>query len=434
MAGFPFRVPRILTITMKPLLALLGLFLLAASPGFGFADFARGEFLLSTTGNVTYDSRVNGGYNGDDDLIFGLRPEIRYSRPTAQIKLEGNAGVQFNRYLDHTDYNSDDAHANLRLVIPPDIGPRVSGVAEIGYNEQNDLNYDVNQRLYSKIFRAALNGNVATGLKTSIDAGGTFLHIDRDTYGVLNQRDGTLGFTYRDFLGGTDFGLHYRRLEASTAETTFSPEIDQNSDTYSLTLSHPIYSDIRGSFTYGYRILHRAGWEDNGDTELSGSMFSLGIDGPFLPASRFPKLKSSASISYARADTPGVNDSGGNRFTGHVGLEWQARPETRLSINASRTLELSYDNRTAQTNSLYLGVHQDVGHFIELVGTAGYEHRDYPGAARNDDVYVASIGANYQATKAWSVSANYRLRDSESNLWTANYVRHLVSVAATYTF
>lgn len=441
-AGIPpfnvhrFVLPRMKKKSVSPLLVLGSAFLVCAtSPLQAFYEFGRGELILSTTATSTYDSRVNGGMNEDDDLIFSVFPEFRYIRDAAQIKLDGSAGVRVNRYLDYDQYDSEDIHTNLLVRFPPDIGPRVSGLARLAYNESVDINYDVNERISSETFLAQGDATIVTGLKTSVNLSAIFTDMDRDIYGTMEHLNLNAGFNYRDFLGGSTLSLRYRRLEASTMGTLSMNEIDQSSDTYTLSFSRPVFGEVRGSISYGYRILRRDASETFiGETDDNGSVFTAGLEGPFLPRSKFPKLTSAIYFSYQRAETPGINDVGGNRIAGRLSLRWQARETTQLAINAERNQVLSVNNLTTENNRLYLSLNQDIGHFVKAFATVGYETRDYRGLTRNDDVYVASIGASYRATRAWTMSANYRFRDSQSTLSLADYTRHLVSVSANYTF
>ncbi len=418
------------------LLVLGSAFLVSASSTLhAFYEFGRGELLLSTTASATYDSRVNGGLNSEDDLIFSIYPEFRYLRDAAQIKLEGSAGVRVNRYLDYGEYDSEDIRTNLVVRFPPDIGPRVSGVARLAYNESVDINYDVNERISTDTFLAHGEATIVTGLKTSVDLSAIFTDTDRDIYGTMEHLNLNAGFNYRNFLGGSVASLRYRRLEASTQRTFSATEIDQNSDTFTVAFSRPVFGDVRGSISYGYRILRRDAAETTvRETEDNGSIFTVGLEGPFLPRSKFPKLTSGLYFSYQRAETPGVNDVGGNRIAGRLNIRWQARETTQIGINAERNQVLSVNNLTTESTRIYLNLDQDIGHFVKGFARLGYEERDYRGLTRNDDVYIASIGASYRATRAWTMSGNYRFRDSHSTLSLADYARHLVTISANYTF
>ena len=160
----------------------------------------------------------------------------------------------------------------------------------------------------------------------------------------------------------------------------------------------------------------------------------MNLEGPFLPEAVFPKRETSLSLGYQKNETPGLNDRSSSRFVGSLHMAWHARERTRIFFDARRSLELSVNNLTVETTAYNVGVNQQVGNFTSVSLSGGYEQRDYKSLGRLDDVYVFQAGAHYRITRAWSASANYRLRDSQSNEAVADYSRHTVSVEGNYTF
>jgi hypothetical protein len=422
---------------VSSLLLLAAFSTLGAASAFAFAEFARGEAVLSTTARALYDSRVYGGFRDADDYIFTLDPRVIYRREAGQIKFSGEAGVRINRYANFSELDSEDALASLRLWLPADAATLSSGSLEASYDEHTDVNYDVNTRVREKTFNIHADGNIPTGLKTSVVLGGTFRRDQRSHFNDRDTRSGFAGFRYSDFLGGSMLELLYRRLEVESAgQNFFSIPIDQQSDTITATFSRPIYHDVRGSLSYGYRTLHRSRAEvlDPDDTRTAGSIVSVKLDGPFLPQSRFPKLESSLVFGFQKADAPGVNDVGGTRFVGHARIAWHARERTQLYVEAHRLLELSTNDLTVETSSARIGVNQEIGDFTSANLSGGYERREYQTLRRNDDILMAQLGLRYRITKAWSASGNYRVRSTDSTNPIADYDRHVVYVSAIYTF
>lgn len=419
--------------------SLVPLILLAAagaSPAFGFAEFARGQLDLSTTARAAYDSRVFGGVNAADDYIFTLDPRLLYRRAAGQIKLEADAGLRINRYADFTEMNSEDLVTRLHLSLPAESAAVSSGSFESLYDEHTDVNYDVNQRIREKSFTNRLNATVPLSLKTGLTLGGSFRRDQRNHFSDRDTWDGTAGFRYQDFLGNSALDLRYRHLEVETSGgNTWGIPINQDSDSFSATLSRPIYHEVRGSLTYGYRMLQRSRAElATGSDHSSGSIFAVTIDGPFLPESMFPKVETSLTLGYQKTETPGINDSGGTRMFGTAHVGWRARERTRLFLDARRSQELSANDTTVEVTGFRLGVTESVGNFTELTASGGYEQRDFQTFGRTDDVYVFQAGANYRITRAWSAGANYNLRAANSNARAADYARHIVAVSANYTF
>ena len=169
----------------------------------------------------------------------------------------------------------------------------------------------------------------------------------------------------------------------------------------------------------------------------AGSIFALGLNGPFLPQTIFPKLESSLSLGYQKNETPGINDTSSSRFVGSLNVSWHARERTRVFLDARRALVLSVNDLTVETTGFNVGVNQSIGDFTTASLSAGYEQREYQTVdllGRTDDVYMLQTSARYRITSAWSAAANYSLREAQSSEAVADYGRHLVSVEATYTF
>lgn len=416
---------------------LTGAATVCASTAFGFAEIGRGELLLATSARAMYDSRVFGGTAPADDYIFTLEPRLLYRHDSGQLKLDGVLGTRINRYLDNTVLNSEDLETSLRLSLPRESAHLASGSFEAGYDERTEVNYDVNSRIREKTFQSRLDGEFPTGLKTSLLVGGVFRHDQRNQFSDRETREGRLGFRYLDFLGGSTFDVLYRRLEVdSSGGNALQIPIEQRSDIYSATLSRPIWHDVRGSVSYGYRRLHRSQAERAilGPDDSSGSLYSVNIVGPFLPATMFPKLDSSLTMGFQKAETPGINDKGGSRFYGGLHLGWHARERTELAFDARRGRELSVNDVTVETTSYNLNLRQGIGNFMSGTVTAGYEQRNFVTLGRKDDVVLAGASLAYRITKTWSADAAYRLRVSQSDSTTADYSRHLVILSLTYTF
>lgn len=414
--------------------------MLSASSAFGFAEFARGGLVLSTTARASYDSRMFGGLGPADDYIFTLDPRLIYRREAGLLKLEASAGVRVNRYVEYDELNSEDLVTSFKLRLPPEGPSLASGSFESTYDEHSEVNYDVNARIREKTFYNRLSADIPMGLKTALLLGGSYRDDQRNTFSDQRTWDGSAGFRYQNFLGGSAFDVRYRRLDVeSSGDNELGIPLNQKSDLYSATFSRPLYRDVRGSITYGYRILNRSEAEvlTGLDHRSEGSTFALGLNGPFLPQSIFPKMDSSVSLGYQKNETPGINDTSSSRFIGSLNLGWNPRERTRLFFDARRATELSINDLTVETTGFNVGINQVIGDFTNASFSVGYENREYQTIdllGREDDVYLLQTGARYRITSAWSAAANYRLRDSQSTEEVADYARHLVSVEATYTF
>jgi hypothetical protein len=427
---------RIKSMKVHPLFLLAAVTTCGLPAAFGFADFARGELVLNTTARAAYDSRVLGSLSDSSDYIYTLTPQLIFRRQAGEIKLDAMVGTRINRYQEFTELNSEDFLASVKFLLPPSSLTLASGSFETTYDEHNDVNYDVNRRVREKSFMTHLDALLPMGLKMALLLDGSFRRDQRIHFSDQETRSGSVGFRYMNFLGGTTFDLRYRRLETETSgENAWNIPLDQHSDIYLATLSRPIFHDVRGSITYGYRVLHRSAAETFGTGyDKGGSILMVDLVGPFLSRTAFPNLESSLSLGYQKADAPGINERGGNRFIGNMRLAWHPRDRTRLFVEARRTTELAITDTTVDTTSGNIGIRQEVGDFTTVTLSGGYEHRDYKTLGRADDVWIGDASVYYKITRSWSAEGTLRVRTADSDLATANYSREIVSLSATYTF
>jgi Putative beta-barrel porin 2 len=428
--------------------ALAALATTATTRSFGFAEVARGALTLETEGRLTYDSYFIGADNpNDDDYYLTLRPELHYDRKAGLGEISGFAGVSLMRYDKNTRYDSENFSAGIMAQLPADSGARLTGELNLGYTESTVVNFDVLDRIPTKAFHASLNARYQLGLKTSFADTLTYSQSHRKGYSDQDVFGNDLSFIYADFLRGTTLRLtHGYDRTTSSGENYLGAELDQTANSLSATLSRPILGPVIGQATYGYRVLKRSARENTiGQTKIKGAFFSLGLHGPFLPPSRFPKLESSASFTYQESPNPGINDVGQKTLTGDIRLAWQARERTRISTNATRTVDLSATDLSVENTIVGISVDQKVGIATTLGARVGYTWRSYRGVEREDETLDASVDARYQITKYWSAGASYTYQDNSTNAENLNSIpvyrmraldfsRHLVSVYVTNVF
>ena len=409
---------------------------LATSPRVAaFEEIDHGVILLATTAATTYDSDVQGGPNGRDDLIYSLYPDLLYRRDEAQLKVDAGGGITFQRFQTYTRFNSNDPDGHINLDLSPDAGLAFSGNFDTSFIEKDDVDYDLNERILSKSLSSQLKAVFPISLKTSIVVDGSFNRTDRGSFGTQQIEGGDAAFDYNDFLEGANLSLQYQRLDATASSVEGGPTLDQNSNAYVATLSRPVYGDIKASATYGYRFLDRSAEEtDTGETRVDGPFYSASIDGPFLPPNLFPKLKSDLMVAYEAASTPGINDVGGNRVVAAARLSWDATDRTHVTLKADHTQELASNNLTVVSTDGFAEITQDIGYFVHATLGGGYEHRVFQGMFRTDDVWTGYGTIEYRATKALVVGLSAQVHSTSSNDVLAAYSREVVRLYATYTF
>lgn len=415
---------------------------------FGFAEFARGAVTLETEARGTYDSYFIGSRdpNHTDDYFLTLNPELRYSRKAGLAEVSAFAGVSVLRYDRNSEFDSEDFNAGFRTGLPVSEGSRLSGELSLSYNESTVVDYDVMDRIPTKSLGGAFSFAYQLGLKTSLQDSFNYSRSNRSAYSDQEFFGNQFSFLYKEFLGETSLRLtHGYDRTTSSGDNVLGAELDQTANSFSGSLSRPIIGKLVGEATYGYRILHRSAQESIfGQTKQNGSFFSLGLNGPFLPPSKFPKVESSASITYQESRSPGINDMGGKTVTGDVRLSWQARERTKLSFNASRSVDLSANDLSVENTRALFTVSQSVGNFTTLNGSLGYTWRKYRGLDRKDNTFEAALDGRYAITKYWSAGASYSYQDNSGSgtplalaayrMRAEDYTRHLVSIFVTNLF
>jgi hypothetical protein len=416
-----------------------------ATPCFGFAEIARGALLLDTTGSVMYESYFLGSIDNDPDVLYSLYPSLRYTRRAGRASITANAGVAFNRYDKNTQYDSDDIRAGASIDLPTAEGSRLNGNFSINYNETTDVDLVVNDRVASETFSTSLLLDYKLSTRMNLRDTLGYTSSTRSAYSDQDVLSNQLSFTYEDFLRGTNLTLgHGLNIVKSSGENETGIALDQQSHDISLALSRPLYGDVIGSLGYGYTFINRSAAESiNGDRNYSSSYVSVGLEGPFLPARRFPKLESSASLSYRQANVSGIGDTNGKFLSGNLRLSWAARETTRLSFDASRSIDLTITDRTTENTRVGGGFNQQLGRTTALTGSAGYTWSDTRGIDSSYSALDASLGLSRSFNKYLSAALNYTYTENQSGdngtvqlgrFARSDYERHTLMASATVTF
>ena len=426
-----------LVISSTALLAL-------TSTSFGFAEFARGGLLLDTNASVMYDSFFLGSADNDPDTIYTLYPALRFVRRAGLAQFTASGGVAFNRHEVNKDYDSDDLRINVSLHIPSDVGSRLTGDVSVGYTEDMVVDYSLNDRIPTERYFAQIGLTYPINPGMILNESLSYSSVSRAFYSDQDMFSNRLHFTYRGIFPGTSLLLgHELTITKTDANEYTQVGLDQYSNNLSIGLSRPLYGEVSGSIRYGYSVLSRSSEEVFGsDTSRGSHYLNISIDGPFLPANRFPKLTSSASISYSQSSVAGFLDDGGKFLSGSLRLAWSARERTDLSIHASRSMELSANNLAVENTRVGGGFTQKIGRVTKLDGSISYNWRSYRGVTRDDTILQAGLTLSRPFTRNLHGSLSYGYVDNNTdalgNQFTRvaprNYERHTVTGSATFTF
>jgi hypothetical protein len=135
-------------------------------------------------------------------------------------------------------------------------------------------------------------------------------------------------------------------------------------------------------------------------------------------------------IGYTTTDYDDMALGKAKGVAANADIEWYVTRLTTILLGASRRAQ----ETTITGASAYLDTNLDVGVDHELMRNVilsayfRYNNRDYKGIGREDDIYEASLRANYLINRNFSIAAEYRYRDRDSNVLGADYSRNIVGV------
>jgi len=394
----------------------------------------RGEITLGASASGTYDSNIRGRNGSSDDYYGTFAPRISYLRHAGKIEADASVSVSVLRYQDNTQFNSENVSGDVSLRIAQK--SNLSGSLTAAYNEGYVVDIDVNDRIKSASTTVSADGGLTTGPRTSLSFGGSYAKSDRVGASDQETFTGEAGFNYHGFLDDTTLSLSYSYTVAtSSGQNLVGADLDQRSHSFSVSLSRALYRDVKGQLTYGYRMLDRSAAETaSGQTQQNGGFVTASIDGPFLPRRMFPKIKSHASISYQDAQTPGVRDDGSKQVSGDIGLTWDARTNTSVSLNGGRSQRLSSTDLTVVSSNVRASVNQKIRHNLSGSVGAGYNSETYRGISRKDEVMSYDGSLSYSFARSWNSSVSYTYTSSSSNVATSDFMRHLATLTVAYTY
>lgn len=357
-------------------------------PVFSFFEIARGEIILNTTGQVTYDSNIFARNDAEGDLYFSLIPELQFLRHAGRGTIDARAGVDITRFIDFSDEDYEDLHATLDVTYPVTPGSPLAGEAFAGVTERSEVNDYLNTRVkqtetgigtdsfYQFSERLALRNNLA------------FEDTDVEGFSGTQTYGGSLGlqWIYSEKLSFfSDYRLEWDKSDGE--DTLQGREVDNT--------NHSI---------------------------LFGAIGVLR-----------PRITGTASVGYQQTNSRSDEPDTGLIITA-IALNWAWRPKTDLILEASRELEVSPTDETVERSDLTLGLEHDVDEKISLTGKAGFRLLDFRSSDRQDNALLAGAGIRYIFTRYWNAGADYDFTYNASTIDEIDYTRQLIRLFTRYSF
>jgi len=366
---------------------------------FGFAEIARGSLTLDLEGRVIWDSNVSGNAIGNEndlsDILFSVRPMLKYERDVGRSNISAWFGLNFSRYQDFTEIDFNDFDLGFKISAPTAQGSRFTGDIDFRYYQDTGSDQGTLRYLQTKRFHLNFNGSYMVGAKTSLRFGASYQTDDpKDVindppinYAQSTYYDITLGVGYELRSINTLF-LDYRRRKSE--------------------------SDTQGDVISGRNY-------------VSDALF-FGISRPLGG-----KLYGSASIGYEATNDRDESDIDADRWILNANISWVPRETTSLGLQMGRTLNISGFNTGYYNTTITLSARQDIGQRFALDGRLGYSWYDYQ-SDRDDQVFDFRIGLDYSYNTRLRAGIDYEYRDSNSNNPLGEYTRNRVSLRVSYEF
>ena len=364
---------------------------------------ARGELNASATAQIAQTERANPRAGSPSDTIFSVTPALRYHREGARLDLNSSLALPIRRYDENSYLDSEGIDFNLGGTVPYTPGTRLSGSWGIDYFEGVRASYLTNRNLDQERLDAYINSDIQIRSNYSLRA--NLRHADRSSSGVQEF--------YANANEITRFALG---VHAHNIRGRFGAYVD---------------------YFIQDRKTTRSLDEINVDSTDDGINF--GLTGQILPERLFPNLDAELSFGYSSTEGGGINRINAdrrNRLVFNGSLRYPATPKTNVSLNFSRSLDVSDDDRDVERTRVDLGVNYSPSQRLGFGANLGYNQNDFLtiGESREDDVLLFGLNASYVIRNNWTANAFYNLRDSSSNVRISDYSNSMFGVSTTVSY
>lgn len=356
-----------------------------------------GSFLLYPEASVTsiYDSNIFATRNDRvDDFISVLAAELQAESTWSKHALKFDAGGELGRYKNNDDEDYADYWAGLEGRI--DLGSQANifgGVRFSHLHESRESPDDIN----------GIEPTTYDDLRTYFGA--------QHNFGKLSAR-----------LGGT-----YEKFDFNPVETSLGTITNDDRD-------REIYT---AGLWLGYRISQRflayvQGAADIRSYELEADEVTFDRDSDGYRVLAGAKIKLSDQLEadiyggYLEQDYEDARLDNVEGAAFGASLTWNATPLTALAGYVDRTVDETTLTGSAARLSTKAGVEIDhvLGLRSRLNTKLSYDHGDYRGIERDDDVVNASATLKYFVGRHLFVDLGYRFRHLHSTEIFEDYDRH----------
>ncbi len=378
---------------LKPWLSGILIFqLLATLNVSALTEVAGGGLFLNTELSYNSDTNFFGSAEGGEiaQTSISLRPTLEWSRNKGTGSLSATLGTNITRYEDLDAFNDENFNASLNIEFPIE-GSQVSGGANISYNETQDVNEYLQQRVALSSFNASLNGNYRLTNKLYFNGALSIENTDTIDFSSTENQIASLGVIFANLWNDASLNLSYRYQELETSGNT------------------------------GSAI-------DSGE----GS-FSASLSGQILPEHIFPNLTATVSLHINNTSSTGTS-SGSSNLGYNVNVNWKPRTRTSFTLSMNSDLDLTADDNSLTNTSFAFIVNQSIGEKWDISGNIRRSFVDYETSLREDTSTYAGLSLNYDIARNWSAGASINYQKTSSVAGGKDIERGTYAVNVSYRF
>jgi len=354
----------------------------------------------------TYDDNIYATENSTkSDFVTKVKPEVAVKSNWSRHEVNALARGSFNRYADHDQENSD--NYLVALDGRADVMRDTSVGGGIAYAQDHEDRGDPD---------AVASAVEPTEFETTTARVGAYRGLGRANARIDSE---VKNFNFKN--GFTNAGALVNNDLRDRTHYTQTLRLG-----YDLT---PVFQPyVKGSVdSRVYDNKAPTNRSSHGNSVVAGTTIDLS-----------GKTRADAFAGYARRNYQGALKDVSEPTYG-LGLTWNVTDVTTILANIDRTIE---ETTSAGASSyLHSAYSAGVEHAFtrRWLGTAGLEfaNNDYKGSTgtvRKDDVWTASVGSKYLINRCFSVGAEYRFRDRNSDAVNSDYSRNQVMVRLSATY
>ncbi len=353
-------------------------------------DLPHGGLFINAYGEAAYTSNLFLTSREESDVVLTVLPSLEYLMAEGLVHFEAHAGVEFLRFIDWSDLDTENLKSSFLLSFPhEDRGRMFFFQVNGGYNEITSA--------------TAVDGALVQEDEISVGADLEYFFSDRTS---------------------ARFGASHRDRDARTAGFA-----SRSVTMLRLGPAHEFSERLTLSGAVRYRKTDVSGVRPALDSEDYSLI--VGAEGRLLAL-----LVGEVAIGLQRRTFDGDFDDQTEPYA-FAGLTWEMDEMTEINLSLTSDMQTSASNLSGQTILVSLEGVRRIGEQLRLNLGAGYEDSSYvqaSGNERNDDEWSVFGGARYSLNRHVSLNWDVSFAQRNSDFSASNYdvVRTGVSVDARF--